>query len=210
MEHDERAAAAPGLRPPQRPSSARASPRPRSALIDPHRVQLAVPTPDDARDAGDDPAVVVADEDPELLRRHRGRRRRSPQPATCSSSSARSAGGRRVLDDEAIGAVHPAEPARRALLLRQSSCAISARVVEVASGTPRSCRRRSPPTNDSRPSTTSRPFGSITMSSSTTNGPENIAAEDDTRRTPCSRRRRRRRTATDTSERLSSRDCDDL
>ena len=85
--------------------SDRASPRPPERLVDPHRLQLAAPAPDDPGDAGEDPAVVVADEDPELLvvaeagGGDGGRRDVLLEQRQVGRI-------RRVLDDEAVRVVH--------------------------------------------------------------------------------------------------------
>ena len=97
MERDEGAAPSPGLvlgcahersRQPATPER----------VVDPHRLQLAVPAPDDAGDAGDDPPFVVADEDPELLLgADAGGRDRSGRDALLEQREVGRV--RRVLDD---------------------------------------------------------------------------------------------------------------
>src|SRR5262249_41068667 len=74
-------------------------------LVDPHRLELAAPTPGDARDAGNDAAVVLTGEDCELfvIAQARGGDCRYSDPLL----EQREVGGlRRVLDDEAVGTVH--------------------------------------------------------------------------------------------------------
>jgi hypothetical protein len=71
-EHDERAALSPGLG--LRAGDERAGQSATAErFVDPHRVQLAVPAPDDAGDASEDPTLVVAEEDSEV---------RAPPPGT--------------------------------------------------------------------------------------------------------------------------------
>ena len=65
MKHDERAASAAGLGLRGGEECVR-QPTVAQRFLDPHRLQLAIPAPDDGGDARHDATVVVATEDPEL------------------------------------------------------------------------------------------------------------------------------------------------
>src|SRR5262245_17132736 len=108
MEHDERAAPPPRFG--FRLGHERASqPATSERFVDPHRLQLAVPTPDDAGDAAHDTTLVIAYEDPELLVVTQAG---SGDGGGCDALLEHSQVGRfrGALDDEVVGAVHRLRP----------------------------------------------------------------------------------------------------
>ena len=106
MKEDEAASAPPGLVLGRRHERAR-EPAPTQRLVDPHRLELAVPGPNDPGDAGEDPVLAVADEDAELLLAvGAGGLDGSRRDAFLEE---RDVGGRRrVLDDETVPVVDDA------------------------------------------------------------------------------------------------------